>query len=679
MTPHSVRLKNTFRGTCVGLASAMVATNASAESAASQADEIAFAMGLREVEIVDVAVAPTPVGDGMVVAAGEMILDLAPHSVRSADRYEVLVDTGGGVLVPAAPGAVNTYRGVQLDAPGSLVAASVDPRGVTALIQTADGERFWLEPFDGVHILYNDNDVLDPGGTCGFNPKAEPIARAMPMDGGAAAGAGQVCVTELGIDADFEYFQDWGSVAGVEARVNQIINAMNVQYEEDVQITHEITAIIVRTSGGAPYTSTNPGTLLNQFRNEWLNNQGLIPRDVAHLFTGKNLQGSTIGIAWAIGSICSNASSYCLSQSDFNGNFACATDLSAHELGHLWDGSHCSCPGFTMNPSITCANEFSNGTINSIIAYRNTRPCLDCGVINPPAPPFAPTPSDGELDVEADVQLRWVDGGDAESFEVYLSLDNTITPDDLIAVVANPFYQPDPILEYETTYFWQIVSVNELGETPGPLWFFQTGPNPTPPSNDLCENAAPVTEGLVAFDTTFAQTDGDDLPGACDDGAGVAVQNDVWFEYTPSCSGDALLATCGLASFDTRLAVYAGGAACPPSNDDLLACADDSVDCPGGGASITVSVTAGQTYLVRLGAAADDGGAGLLAIACTPVKTPPCPADFDDDGIVGSADLATLLSEWGTPGTVSDLDDDGTVGPSDLAILLGAWGDCPTP
>lgn len=51
-----------------------------------------------------------------------------------------------------------------------------------------------------------------------------------------------------------------------------------------------------------------------------------------------------------------------------------------------------------------------------------------------------------------------------------------------------------------------------------------------------------------------------------------------------------------------------------------------------------------------------------------------CPADLDGDGIVGPADLATLLGAWG--GSAADLDGDGVVGPSDLAILLGAWGDC---
>jgi hypothetical protein len=53
---------------------------------------------------------------------------------------------------------------------------------------------------------------------------------------------------------------------------------------------------------------------------------------------------------------------------------------------------------------------------------------------------------------------------------------------------------------------------------------------------------------------------------------------------------------------------------------------------------------------------------------------PPCPADIDGDGIVGPADLATLLGAWSTP--FADLNGDGITGAPDLALLLGEWGPC---
>lgn len=48
------------------------------------------------------------------------------------------------------------------------------------------------------------------------------------------------------------------------------------------------------------------------------------------------------------------------------------------------------------------------------------------------------------------------------------------------------------------------------------------------------------------------------------------------------------------------------------------------------------------------------------------------PGDLDGDGVVGAADLALLLSQWGGEGA-GDLDGDGTVGAGDLALLLAAW------
>ena len=57
-----------------------------------------------------------------------------------------------------------------------------------------------------------------------------------------------------------------------------------------------------------------------------------------------------------------------------------------------------------------------------------------------------------------------------------------------------------------------------------------------------------------------------------------------------------------------------------------------------------------------------------------PVVPPSCPADFNADGTIDGADLATVLSGWGTASgdTNGDLITDG----ADLAAVLSAWGPC---
>jgi YVTN family beta-propeller protein len=50
-----------------------------------------------------------------------------------------------------------------------------------------------------------------------------------------------------------------------------------------------------------------------------------------------------------------------------------------------------------------------------------------------------------------------------------------------------------------------------------------------------------------------------------------------------------------------------------------------------------------------------------------------CAGDFNNDGIVDGADLATMLGQWGQTGS-GDLDNSGTVDAADLALFLGDWG-----
>lgn len=58
---------------------------------------------------------------------------------------------------------------------------------------------------------------------------------------------------------------------------------------------------------------------------------------------------------------------------------------------------------------------------------------------------------------------------------------------------------------------------------------------------------------------------------------------------------------------------------------------------------------------------------------------PPCPADTDDDGMVGIEDFLAILGNWGPcPAPCgADTDDSGDVGIDDFLAVLGNWGPCP--
>ncbi|MFQ5412985.1 MAG: M12 family metallo-peptidase [Phycisphaerae bacterium] len=357
------------------------------------------ALGLYASEVVSVPLDPTPgapLTTTVSIGGTAYTLDLMPHSVR-APGYEVRVQQPDGSFVLAEPAPIRTLRGHVVGVEGATVVASLLEDGLYATVRFPDGAAFWIEPIaDRIsaatpdqHVVYRSDDVIPGTSRCGM-PDATFTERFDHAPGGDVAGGGnQLFLTELACDSDVEYTNMFGGVTGVQNQINAVINAMNNEYENDVQIRHVITTIVVRTSEPDPYTSSISDTLLCQFITEWTNNQQNIQRDVAKLFTGKNIAGGIIGQAAAFAEICDNQGfcsppgslddgAYCYSQNNFNGIFGCKTDLAAHELGHLWGAFHCNCTSWTMNPFITCANQFHPSfTQPDIIQTRNAAECLD--------------------------------------------------------------------------------------------------------------------------------------------------------------------------------------------------------------------------------------------------------------------------------------------------------------
>ncbi|NNM25061.1 MAG: hypothetical protein HKO59_03575 [Phycisphaerales bacterium] len=71
-------------------------------------------------------------------------------------------------------------------------------------------------------------------------------------------------------------------------------------------------------------------------------------------------------------------------------------------------------------------------------------------------------------------------------------------------------------------------------------------------------------------------------------------------------------------------------------------------------------------------------GRAIVDLGAFEYAPPPCPADFDRDGVVGFTDLLSTLGFWGPcrPPCPFDLDGSGDVGFVDLLTVLEAWGPC---
>ena len=142
------------------------------------------------------------------------------------------------------------------------------------------------------------------------------------------------------------------------------------------------------------------------------------------------------------------------------------------------------------------------------------------------------------------------------------------------------------------------------------------------PPNDACIDAFVAFDGTTPFTTVNGTTDGVDLDVTCDEGGGVAIDKDVWYQHVASCTGVLTVSTCNDADFNTRLAVYGSGSstcpACPTDNTTLLACSDNAAGCALGTSEVSLNVTAGSCFTIRVGGLNLAEGSGNITISCTP-------------------------------------------------------------
>ncbi len=110
--------------------------------------------------------------------------------------------------------------------------------------------------------------------------------------------------------------------------------------------------------------------------------------------------------------------------------------------------------------------------------------------------------------------------------------------------------------------------------------------------------------GPFPFDTTAATQSPQGAGATCG-----AIYADVWYDWTASSTGTAVVSLCGTASNDSKIAAYAG-AGCPSGAS--IACNDDSC---GLQSQISFPVTAGSTYALQIGAySATSTGVGTFSI-----------------------------------------------------------------
>jgi len=348
-------------------------------------------------------------------------LMLTPNSVR-ADDFKVYYYNSDHKKIEFIPQAPKTYRGSLKNQQDSKVSASITDDGLFAIVNDPYSGRWITQPVSknatgsdniSLQINYFEKDINETPRVCGvdhtqqnfssnqfeskhdsfdFFPNISEIySKKSNQQSSEIKQNENLChrIAEIAIDVDYEFFllnslpenslqqNIQRTIDDVEMLMNKVSNT----YESKFGIQYEITRIVVRSTPSDPYFTTNANGLLNELTLEWLTNQASSTQDVTHLFTGKDIQGDTIGIAY-LEAVCNTAFQFGLSQSRFTEFISLRAALTEHELGHNWGAMHCDddpdC--FNMCSQIGgCTgviNNFGDTSFGSILDHRNKISCL---------------------------------------------------------------------------------------------------------------------------------------------------------------------------------------------------------------------------------------------------------------------------------------------------------------
>lgn len=385
-------------------------------------------------------------------------LVLEPHDLRSSDYVAEEVDDQG-VTRRLDREAAKTFKGTVAGMEGATARFTIGADSLEGIIITRD-EWYFVEPLQHLDtssgltasdfVVYRASDVkastLRECGTALLSRLENRLDQTVQQ--GLNLGLGEpkdavLYTADIATEADNEFVAALGSSSNANSEILSILNQVDGIYQAELSIALRVSYQHTWAGSSDPFAASGASDLLTELSTYWNGNLTFNDTfDLVHLWTGRNLDGSTVGVAYR-GVVCKyRATSYGLSQHDTGSIFRVGTPT--HEIGHNFGASH---PDTATPPATGCDNSimsssagnstqlsfcmFSRDEINTHLSTYSA--CLvspasslpDLVVTSLTAPTSATV--GGTISVNAQVRNDGTAAAGAFRVELLLSTDSTIT------------------------------------------------------------------------------------------------------------------------------------------------------------------------------------------------------------------------------------------------------------
>lgn len=296
----------------------------------------------------DIAPLVTPQGlEVQVVVAGTpYTLLLHPQQIVAPGGVMTL-DYGNGNMVNMAPPEMGIYEGTVSGLAGSSVVAQWVEGRFSAMVLRNGAAAWHVQPLEDVrhglpgHVAYLQDDVIPVASVCGNEPVVLSPSHIQSLvrhgvlrvtDGG--------LVAEIACEADFNFTSTLPSASAVAQDISRVMAWVSKFYTEAVGVRFRVVRYVLRMNDIGNYTDFDADVLLAAFRARWNFYFSQTDRDLAHLFTGRDMTGDVIGLG-SLGVVCNVNAAYSESQTTYTAGLGMRASLTAHETGHNFGAGHC--------------------------------------------------------------------------------------------------------------------------------------------------------------------------------------------------------------------------------------------------------------------------------------------------------------------------------------------------